>query len=47
LASAVDQRTKELAANERLRDLDHMKSQFLSRVSHDLRTPLTSIEIGG
>lgn len=31
------------AANRRLRDLDEMKSAFLSSVSHEMRTPLTSI----
>jgi signal transduction histidine kinase len=31
------------AANERLRELDHMKDDFISTVTHELRTPLTSI----
>ena len=31
------------AANSRLRELDELKSGFLSSVSHELRTPLTSI----
>ena len=37
-------KAKELEeANQRLRELDEMKSAFLSSVSHELRTPLTSI----
>lgn len=51
LREAVRERTKRLAvkasqletANERLQELDRLKSRFLSTVSHDLRTPLTSI----
>ncbi|MBN1965129.1 MAG: GAF domain-containing protein, partial [Anaerolineae bacterium] len=31
------------AANERLREVDKLKSQFLANMSHELRTPLNSI----
>jgi signal transduction histidine kinase len=34
---------QEQAATERLRALDEMKGAFLQAVSHDLRTPLTSV----
>ncbi len=32
-----------LLANERLQELDHLKSEFLAIMSHELRTPLDSI----
>lgn len=42
LGAEVEARTRELrAANERLRELDQRRAQFLADVSHELRTPLT------
>lgn len=44
LEERVAERTLELAqANERLLELDRLKSDFVSNVSHELRTPITNI----
>lgn len=44
LEQRVAERTRELQeANEQLKQLDELKSAFISLVSHELRTPLTSV----
>ena len=45
LEHRVRERTQELqTANEKLQELDLLKSTFVSTVSHELRTPMTSIK---
>jgi signal transduction histidine kinase/HAMP domain-containing protein len=45
LERRVQDRTQELVtANEKLQELDRLKSAFVSIVSHELRTPMTSIK---
>jgi two-component system sensor histidine kinase/response regulator len=45
LEQRVRERTQELqSANDRLQELDRLKSAFVSIVSHELRTPMTSIK---
>ncbi|MGE0277307.1 MAG: protein kinase [Nitrospiraceae bacterium] len=45
LEQKVAERTKELtAANDKLHELDVMRTQFVSVVSHELRTPLTGLK---
>ena len=46
LEQRVDERTRELAeANERLKELDRLKSKFVSDVSHELRSPITNLSL--
>jgi signal transduction histidine kinase len=47
LESRVEERTRELSlANEELKRVNRVKSDFTSMVSHELRTPLTAIKEG-
>jgi len=44
LEERVRQRTQALeSANERLQELDRMKTEFVSNVTHELRTPITNV----
>lgn len=46
LETKVGERTSELQeANERLQELDRVKTSLVSNASHELRTPLTSIKV--
>ena len=41
----TEQRQELESANRRLKELDKLKSDFVSNVSHELRTPLTAVEV--
>ncbi len=46
LEMRVSVRTRELAdANQQLRELDRLKSKFVSNVSHELRTPISNLKL--
>ncbi len=41
--SALEQLTKLQAQNEKLRELDRIRTNFINNISHEIRTPLASI----
>lgn len=46
LEQRVAERTNELSqANDRLQELDRLKSKFVADVSHELRTPVTNLKL--